>query len=371
MNYTQFLALLLCCFIFSCDLIDEVDDIDESADNESTLYFPPTDSDIWETIDPVSLGWNVDQQDELYDFLSDNGTRAFIVLKDGKIVMEEYWGQAILGNASFDANSQWYWASAGKTITSLLIGRAQQDGFLDIEDKSSDYLGAGWTNMPKAQEDQIKVHHQLSMSTGINHRDVVFNCVEKTCLDYNVDPGEQWFYHNATYLLLKNVITAATGVDYKNYTDQILSPIGLNGQWRGAEDISKVYYSTGREMARFGLLILNEGIWDSTPILDDADYFKAMTTSSQDLNLSYGYLWWLNGESSLMMPQSEMVFNQSLAPDAPSDLIAGMGKNGQYVDVVPSKNIVVVRMGQAPGDDFVPTVFHNEMWSYLSAVIGE
>ena len=57
----------------------------------------------------------------------------------------------------------------------------------------------------------------------------------------------------------------------------------------------------------------------------------------------------------------------SLASIAPEDLIAGMGKNGQYLDVIPSQNLVIIRMGEAPdGDNLVPINFHNEMWRYLN-----
>ena len=60
----------------------------------------------------------------------------------------------------------------------------------------------------------------------------------------------------------------------------------------------------------------------------------------------------------------------SLASNAPEDLIAGMGKNGQYFDVIPSQNLVIIRMGEAPdSDDLVPINFHNEMWSYLNDIL--
>jgi CubicO group peptidase (beta-lactamase class C family) len=59
---------------------------------------------------------------------------------------------------------------------------------------------------------------------------------------------------------------------------------------------NNIYFSTARSMARFGLLNLNKGIWDTVPILNDTNYFTEMTTTSQDMNRSYGYLWWLNGK---------------------------------------------------------------------------
>ena len=122
-------------------------------------------------------------------------------------------------------------------------------------------------------------------------------------------------------------------------------------------------------MARFGLLILNRGIWDETPILADENYYNDMVNSSQDLNPSYGYLWWLNGKDSVIFPGIDIPFNISLSDNAPIDLVAGMGKNGQFVELIPEENIVVIRMGEAPNEALVPIEFHNEMWARISEII--
>ena len=81
------------------------------------LYFPPANSETWETVEPAELGWNTDSINSLFTTLSENGTRAFIVLQDGKIALEHYWGKNILNTGEFTVNSQWYWASAGKTFS--------------------------------------------------------------------------------------------------------------------------------------------------------------------------------------------------------------------------------------------------------------
>jgi hypothetical protein len=71
-----------------------------------------------------------------------------------------------------------------------------------------------------------------------------------------------------------------------------------------------------------------------------------------------------------MLPQSQIVFPGSLAPDAPRDMIAALGKNGQIINVVPSQNLVVVRMGEAPDTSFfVPNVFNNQIWQRLNRII--
>ena len=126
--------------LFSCSN-DENQISEPVVDN---IYFPAIDSDQWETVNPEELNWNSLGIDNLYNFLQLNNTRAFIVLKDGKIVLEKYWGNNVLNTAPFDSNSNWYWASAGKTLTAFLVGIAKDNGILSIEDSSSIFLGNGW-----------------------------------------------------------------------------------------------------------------------------------------------------------------------------------------------------------------------------------
>ena len=121
-------------------------------------------------------------------------------------------------------------------------------------------------------------------------------------------------------------------------------------------------------MARYGLLLLNKGKWDETQIVPEA-YFNLMTTPSQNINLSYGYLTWLNGKDSYRIPQSQITFPGSLSPDAPTDMFAAMGKNGQLINVVRSMNIVVVRMGDDPDTGLVPFLFQNDLWKKLNTII--
>jgi hypothetical protein len=103
--------------------------------------------------------------------------------------------------------------------------------------------------------------------------------------------------------------------------------------------------------------------------MSDAAYFEAMVTPSQTLNPAYGYLWWLNGQQSYLLPGIQLQLPGPLMPDAPLDTYSAMGKNGQLCNVSPANGLVVVRMGDLPGGIFVPNVFNNEIWQYLNAVI--
>ena len=94
-----------------------------------------------------------------------------------------------------------------------------------------------------------------------------------------------------------------------------------------------------------------------------------MVNTSQDINKSYGYLWWLNGKSSHMLPGLQLEIRKPLSENAPSDMVSGLGKNGQFLNVVPSQNLIVIRMGDNPDNALVPAKFLDEMWEKLNRVI--
>ncbi|MGE5682868.1 MAG: serine hydrolase, partial [Bacillota bacterium] len=270
-------------------------------------------------------------------------------------------------------DSLWYWASAGKTLTAFLIGKAQEEKLLSISEASSKYLGLGWTNAPKEKEDKITIRHQLTMTSGLDDGVPDNHCTAKSCLIYLADAGTRWAYHNAPYNLLEQVIEKASGQSINTYTAlKLKSTIGLTGAW-STVDYDNVFFSKPRSMARYGLLALNNFVWDSQPVLNDKQYIHDMINSSQQLNMSYGYLWWLNGKTGYMLPTLQTVFSGSYAPQAPADMFAGLGKNGQILSVSPSKGIVIVRMGNQPNSPAsdVSTLFCNQIWTALNAAIDD
>ena len=321
---------------------------------QSQLYFPPTSSTNWDTLSPSTLNWCPDKIQNLYDYLEETNTKSFIILKDGKIVLEKYFG-------TFTSDSLHVWNSAGKTLVGFMTGIAQKEGFLSISDTTSDYLGAGWTSLTSAQEEKITIRHQLNMTTGMDDA-TNGDCSDPNCLTYLADAGTRWSYHNAPYTLLNTVISNATGQNFNTYiSNKLGTPCGISGLFVNF-GYNKVFISKTRPFARFGLLLLAEGNWDGTPILDDPAYFTAMTNSSQTINNSYGYLTWLNGKSNFMVPGLQFSFNGPVAPDAPSDMYAALGKNGQIINVVPSQNLVMVRMGEGDNTTLVGTQYNDSIW---------
>jgi CubicO group peptidase (beta-lactamase class C family) len=274
-------------------------------------------------------------------------------------MLEKYFG-------THTQTSAWQWASAGKTITAFMVGMAQQENYLSIADTTAKYLGNGWTSCNPPEEEKITIRHQLTMTSGLDDAVPDPYCTHDSCLLYKADAGTRWAYHNAPYTLLDSVIENATGATLNAYTTQKLkTPTGMSGLFVTL-GYNNVFFSDARSMARFGLLMLNRGNWNGNQLLTDTAYFNQMVNTSQAINPSYGYLWWLNGKSGYRVPGSQLLFPGYLNPHAPADMYVAMGKDGQFLNIVPSKNMVWVRMGNSPDGLPVPFLMNDKIWEYLN-----
>lgn len=333
---------------------------DEPSNAQENMYFPPIGSTTWETKSVASLGWNETAVEPLLAYLEEKHTKGFIILQNGKIVMENYFN-------GHSATESWYWASAGKTLTATVVGIAEQEGYLNTNNKVSDYLGTGWTSIPLAKENLITNKHLLTMTSGLN--DQLGDAVSPDNLQYIADAGTRWAYHNV-YVKLQDVVAQASNQTWKNYfNSKLRDKIGMTGLWFSFNN-SSVYRSNTRSMARFGLLALNKGKWENNQVVPQ-NYMQNATTTSQSINLAYGYLWWLNGKTSFHLPQSQYQFPGNLIVTAPADMNCALGKDDQKIYVVPSKKLVIIRMGEAADDSNAAlSDFDEVLWEKINAVIN-
>lgn len=229
-------------------------------------------------------------------------------------------------------------------------------------------MGNGWTSAPLLKENLITSRHLLTMTSGLNDTSEL---VIKSKLTYMADAGSRWSYHNV-FQKLMDVVAAASNQDFETYfNEKLKNKIGMEGFWNNGV-IFKIYHSNTRSMARFGLLALNKGKWQNEQILNTT-FLNDCITTSQAINPSYGYLWWLNGKTSYMVPGGQTVYTTALIPNAPSDTYAAMGAEDQRIYVVPSKNMVIIRMGNASdpaNPNFALSGFDNELWGKINAVIN-
>ncbi|TAE84228.1 MAG: class C beta-lactamase-related serine hydrolase [Bacteroidetes bacterium] len=325
------------------------------------MYFPGDTNATWETKPLATLGWKENAVQPLKDFLTQKNTKSFIILVNGRIVMEEYFN-------GHTASSTWEWNSAGKTLVATTTGIAQQEALLNIGNKASDYLRTGWTNMPLEKENLITVKHLLSMTSG---NDDTKQLVIKPNLIYVADAGTRWAYSNIFQKLMDIVASASSKPFEAYFNEKLKTKIAMDGYW-DVGPIFTIYHSTTRSMARFGLLALNQGKWNNTQVINKT-FFTESASTSQNINPAYGYLWWLNGKTNFMIPGEQTVYQGYLVPNAPADMYAAMGAKDQRIYVVPSKNMVVIRMGEAAdpaNPNFAISGFDNELWAKMNAVIN-
>ena len=359
--FSLFLLLFIPFFVnCSSEDVDEIPQEETPETVDTSLYFPPLNSSTWETISTTDLNWNSDQLQPLLNYLEEKNTKSFIILHKGKIVVEAYMND-------HTETSPWYWASAGKTLTTTVAGIAQEENLINLNDKVSVHIGTAWTNATLEKENLITCKNLLSMTSGLD--DGLGSGISPNDLHYLADAGTRWAYHGV-FVKIQDVIAAASNQTWDNYFNtKLKNRIGMTGAWIQTGN-ANVYWSTTRSMARFGLLIAANGEWNDTQIISES-FLNEATSTSQNSNESYGYLWWLNGKSSYRLPQSQLQFNGELVPNAPQDMYFALGKNDQKIYIVPSKDLVVIRMGNAAEDDnFALSNFDNALWEKINLLIN-
>lgn len=353
---------LICFFttllLFSCSTENKTEENLETPNLET--YYPDNNTDNWDAISLNDLNWNEAELQPLLDYLDEKNTKGFIILYDGRIVVENYFN-------NHTASTNWYWASAGKTLTATVTGIANDNNLISLDEKVSTYLNQNWTSIPIDKENLITCENLLNMTSGLD--DSLGDSISADNLKYIADANNRWAYHNV-YLKMQDIIATASKTTFKSYFENNLkNKIGMSGSWIKLNNLN-IYWSTTRSMARFGLLIQNKGKWNDTQIVSE-DYIRKATSTSQNINKSYGYLWWLNGKTSYHLPQSQFEFSGSLIPNAPNDLFCALGKNDQKIYIVPSKKLVIVRMGaSADASNFALSNFDNNLWEKINALIN-
>jgi len=281
-----------------------------------------------------------------------SGSNCVAVVDDGVLVHEHYWHGT-------DAQTRQEIFSATKSITAFLVGIAVGDGSLALDDPVADHVPE-WRGTPS---EAVTVENLLSNDSGrqyefsTDYLEMAIRAPDKTGfaigLDQEDPPGTTWAYNNSAIQVLEQVLEAATGQDMAEFAEErLFDPLGM-GSWINRDAAGNTLAFMGgrascQDLARFGLLALNEGRWDGEQVVP-ADFVRAATSPSQDLNTSYGYLWWLNTDgprvAGLDGAEDPVVDDGSLSwPDAPPDAYAAQGLGGQLVIVVPSEGVVITRL---------------------------
>ena len=334
----------------------------EPTSNDDERAWPVPD---WASVDPADAGIDPEVLDEVVHVVEASGSDCLVVSRDGQLVGEWYWNET---GPDFEREA---W-SVTKSITATLVGIAQDQGYLDIDQPASDFIDE-WVG---TDSEDVTIRNLLSNDSGrfqtAESDYVQMAAVEedKTAfaigLDQQHEIGTHWVYNNAAIQVLEAVLERATGTDVGTFAEQhLFGPLGMSTTidtdvagntltFMGAQ-------MSCRDMARFGLLNLREGEWNGDQIVP-ADFVAEATRPSTELNPGYGLLWWLfGGDTEVLI---ETAPGQDAIPGGEPRAFAALGLGGQIIVVVPEHDLVVTRLvsNQTPGSeanlaDLLPMLF--------------
>lgn len=357
--------------------------LEPTANDPPTIGpFFPSEDESWETVSLEETGWDSLGVESALSYAADHHSSAVLIIHQGRIALERYWqlpDSQPFRSATYGGVGLFEYddlrrpvedvMSVQKSAISFLAAVARDRGMLQIDEPVSEYLGEGWSATPNESEGQVLVRHLLSMSSGLT-----------TALELDSGAGSKWFYNTNAYSVLLRVLESATGMTADEYTREWLTePAGMTQSgWRVRPwvtpdmDANRVgFATTARDLGRFGILISAQGTWDGEALLEDAAYLNESFQPSQALNPSYGFLWWLNGQNGWEDWDHQGTVAGMFIPTAPADLVAARGVGDRRLYVVPSLELVVVRLGapalMRPDGSADLNVFDREFWRLLMA----
>ncbi|WP_062268730.1 serine hydrolase domain-containing protein [Endozoicomonas arenosclerae] len=317
----------------------------------------------WQSDTPENHDFDSTLLQDTSSYAESINSDSLLIIRNGHIIWEEYWNG--LGQTTPQKN---VW-SVTKSFTSILVGIAQDQGHLSINDKASDYISQ-WQG---GSSDSVTIKQLLANSSG-RHHSIFFdnwyfrneNSVGKSDMtgyaigrSQQSTPGTVWRYNNLAIQTLDRVLSVATGISTASYaTSELVNPLGMLNTTVFTDNSGQMIMpshmkTTARDMARLGYLFLNDGNWNGQQIVPHS-YVTAATSPGSSLNAAYGFLWWLNTgpNDTWLHPAINNHATQTgvIFPDAPADLYAASGNNGQVVIVSPSENLIIVRQGHVKVD---------------------
>lgn len=309
----------------------------ETADHPEVLNEQPLKT---EGIDLNILKKAIDNEFNQDGNLSTKQTTSIIVIHRDTLIAERY-------APPFTRDMAQLGWSMTKSWMNAFAGILVKDGLISIE---KDHLFPEWKNDHRKD---IKLKHLLNMVSGLEWNEDYATVSDATRMLYysedvssialskplTFEPGIEWYYSSGTTNLLsryyRNVLgnesTYLTFLKQRLFDKLNMSSAFIETDESGTMIGSSYGYATPRDWAKFGLLYLHDGLWQGQRILPEGwvDYSKTVVDGSKG---KYGAQFWLNQ-------------NGVQYPDAPHDMIIADGFLGQYVFVIPSYDVVIVRMG--------------------------
>jgi CubicO group peptidase (beta-lactamase class C family) len=313
------------------------------GDLGATATFPDVKTDVIN----AALDWGMAQKE--------HNTRAIVFVYRGKIVGERY----APGWTKDTPEISW---SEGKSITGALVGILANQGALTLDD----FAPIKAWQQPGDPRSQIRIRDLMHMSSGLDFTNLSLNGASTftrenkhmrvyfdglNVFEHSINnplkdpPNTKWRYQNSDPLTLGKIVrdkVEARGENYLTFPQRALfDRIGIRSAvletdaW-GNFIMTGFDFLSARDWARFGLLHLHDGMWEGKRILPEGWIKFVSTPAPADPTSGYGGMFWLNRGRAWA--------------GVPDDAYRADGAMGQYTMIVPSRDVVIVRMGPSPGN---------------------
>jgi CubicO group peptidase (beta-lactamase class C family) len=293
-------------------------------------------------------------------------TRAVLVVQGGRIVFERY-------HDGFTRDTRLISWSVAKSVTHALVGAAVLQGRVSIDtpmgnphwragDRRASITWRDWLNMVDGQ-DYLEIGAPSILANDVTHMLYGSGRMDTARFAAGLplinDPGAHWNYNSAGTILVADALTRTIVPDPADPDDRrdrvrawmqqsLFEQIGMHpvvefdpqGLFYG----SALIWATGRDWARFGYLYLRGGVWDGRRVLPEGWVDFARTPGPASNTDIYGAHWWLTPARGTGRPQRSLITGDEMR-----DAFSEQGHEGQIIVVVPSKDLVFVRLGRFDG----------------------
>ncbi len=332
-------------FISSCSEDVPTDDGQPEDEEEEVV-----EEEEEEPEEELILGYSVAELEAAQAWADQNTqTASVMVLVDGEVLVQ--WGAKFTKYISH---------STRKSFMSALYGKYVADGTIDMDATMAD-LGIDDIPALSDQEKTATVGHCLQSISGVYH---TAEAESEYMHDLKPDrdtyqPGTFWIYNNWDFNVLRTIFESQTGKNfYVALKEDIMDPIGANFNltdslsWTPTRSIHPAYMFrvSAPDMAKFGQLMLQNGNWNGDQVIPQA-WVEESTKYYWDAQIyngdGYGYMWWVATNSNVMpyLPNC----------DLPAGTYSARGAGGQWLEIIPERNMVFVHLVDTGDGDFVET----------------
>ncbi|MEV6279218.1 serine hydrolase [Nocardia sp. NPDC051832] len=275
--------------------------------------------------------------------------------RTGAYAVQIYRHGCLVGDHTPTGNLPMPLASGSKGVASVVVGRAITMGLFGLDDP----LGKFFPQADPAHAG-ITVRQVLNQTTGIHFSwpsDIAGlqtdSVLQTLAAPVDYAPGTTFQYAQNVLALLPKIVEITTGSDFQDFVQrELMQPLGIDrGNWVWLRDRSGNTAVNGGlamrpgDLARIGRLLIQQGRWQDRTLVD-ADYIR-QGAQPTDANGGYGFLWWLNAGDTyrgVNVPTPQH-YSHPVFVGSPRDTYAFSGALGQFVTMVPSRDLVIVRLG--------------------------